>query len=148
MRQKPPRHPHPGRPRGGIALAGAARPPGMADRRDQHAVAGRQHAVLVPAAVSLALLKLLLPFAAVRRRIDPLLNGIATAWVSCHSCWFERIQREPWDVQGNTGLRYADWYLVNCNHQSWVDIFVLQATLNRRIPLLKFFSSSSSSTCR
>ena len=87
----------------------------------------------------LALLKLLLPFAAVRRRIDPLLNGIATAWVSCHSCWFERIQRAPWDVQGNTGLRYADWYLVNCNHQSWVDIFVLQATLNRRIPLLKFF---------
>ena len=39
-------------------------------------------------------------------------------------------------MQGNTGLSYADWYLVNCNHQSWVDIFVLQATLNRRIPLL------------
>ncbi|MFD4837264.1 acyltransferase [Achromobacter sp. NPDC058515] len=87
----------------------------------------------------LALLKLVLPFAAVRRRVDPVLNGIATAWVSCNAGWLARIQRTPWDVQGNTGLRYADWYLVNCNHQSWADIFVLQRSLNRRIPLLKFF---------
>jgi 1-acyl-sn-glycerol-3-phosphate acyltransferase len=29
--------------------------------------------------------------------------------------------------------------MVSCNHQSWVDIFVLQHLLNRRIPLLKFF---------
>jgi 1-acyl-sn-glycerol-3-phosphate acyltransferase len=28
---------------------------------------------------------------------------------------------------------------VNCNHQSWADIFVLQHLLNRRIPMLKFF---------
>jgi 1-acyl-sn-glycerol-3-phosphate acyltransferase len=28
---------------------------------------------------------------------------------------------------------------VNCNHQSWVDIFVLQNVLRGRIPLLKFF---------
>ncbi|CAB3626152.1 putative acyltransferase YihG [Achromobacter mucicolens] len=86
-----------------------------------------------------SLLKLALPFAAVRRRIDPILNGIATAWVSCNTGWFMRIQPQAWDIQGNQGLRYADWYLVNCNHQSWVDIFVLQYALNRRIPLLKFF---------
>jgi 1-acyl-sn-glycerol-3-phosphate acyltransferase len=30
------------------------------------------------------------------------------------------------------------WYLVNSNHQSWVDIFVLQHLLNRKIPFLKF----------
>lgn len=87
----------------------------------------------------MALLKLALPFAAARRRVDPILNGIATAWISVNTAWFTRIQRAPWDVRGNTGLRYADWYLVNCNHQSWVDIFVLQGSLNRRIPLLKFF---------
>ena len=86
-----------------------------------------------------SLLKLALPFAAVRRRIDPILNGIATAWVSCNTGWFVRIQPQAWDIQGNKDLRYADWYLVNCNHQSWVDIFVLQYSLNRRIPLLKFF---------
>jgi 1-acyl-sn-glycerol-3-phosphate acyltransferase len=48
-------------------------------------------------------------------------------------------QRTNWDVQGIDGLNYRSWYLVNCNHQSWVDILVLQHLFNRRIPLLKFF---------
>jgi 1-acyl-sn-glycerol-3-phosphate acyltransferase len=47
--------------------------------------------------------------------------------------------RSDWRVQGVEGLRYEGWYLVNCNHQSWVDIFVLQEALNGRIPVLKFF---------
>ena len=88
---------------------------------------------------ALALLKLVLPFAPVRRRIDPLLNAIAGAWIACNGAWMNLTQRTAWDVQGVQGLRYADWYLVNCNHRSWVDIFVLQRVLNRRIPLLKFF---------
>jgi 1-acyl-sn-glycerol-3-phosphate acyltransferase len=48
-------------------------------------------------------------------------------------------QRTEWDVEGTAGLDYRSWYLVNSNHQSWVDILVLQHLLNRRIPLLKFF---------
>ena len=48
-------------------------------------------------------------------------------------------QRTHWDVDGFDGLAYRGWYLVNCNHQSWVDILVLQHLLNRRIPMLKFF---------
>ncbi len=87
----------------------------------------------------LALLKLLLPFAVVRQAIDPALNAIATAWIACNSAWMRLTQETRWDVQGVEGLAYRGWYLVNCNHQSWVDIFVLQHTLNRRIPLLKFF---------
>lgn len=86
-----------------------------------------------------ALVKLVLPFAAVRRRIDPLLNAIATAWIACNSGWMRLTQRTAWDVEGVEALRYEGWYLVNCNHQSWVDIFVLQHVLNRRIPMLKFF---------
>jgi len=88
---------------------------------------------------ALALLKLMLPFDAVRTRIDPLLNAIATAWIACNSGWMRLTQRTTWDVQGVAELKYQGWYLVNCNHQTWVDIFVLQHTLNRRIPLLKFF---------
>lgn len=87
----------------------------------------------------LSLVKLLLPFAAVRRGIDPLLNAIATAWIACNSGWMRLTQRTTWDVEGVDGLAYRGWYLVNANHQSWVDIFVLQHTMNRRIPLLKFF---------
>lgn len=86
-----------------------------------------------------ALIKLALPFGGVRRQIDRALNAIATAWISCNSGWMRLTQATAWDVQGVAELRYQGWYLVNCNHQSWVDIFVLQHVLNRRIPLLKFF---------
>jgi 1-acyl-sn-glycerol-3-phosphate acyltransferase len=48
-------------------------------------------------------------------------------------------QKTQWDVQGLEGLNYNGWYLVVSNHQSWVDILVMQHLLNRRIPLLKFF---------
>jgi 1-acyl-sn-glycerol-3-phosphate acyltransferase len=86
-----------------------------------------------------ALVKLVLPFQAVRQAIDPVLNAIATAWIACNSGWMWLTQKTRWDVQGVAELPYQGWYLVNCNHQSWVDIFVLQHVMNRRIPMLKFF---------
>ena len=86
-----------------------------------------------------SVVKLVLPFAGVRQLVDPILNAIATAWIACNSGWMALTQRTEWDVQGVESLKYRGWYLVNCNHQSWVDIFVLQHTLNRRIPMLKFF---------
>lgn len=87
----------------------------------------------------IALVKLSLPFEGVRRRLDPLLNAIAANWISGNSAWMRLTQRAEWDVDGVDDLEYHGWYMVNANHQSWVDIFVLQHLLNRRIPLLKFF---------
>jgi len=87
----------------------------------------------------LALFKALLPFDAVLARLDPVINATASAWTRCNSLWRRFAYRTRWSVQGVETLRYNDWYLVNCNHQSWVDIFVLQDALNGRIPLLKFF---------
>lgn len=89
--------------------------------------------------LTMALVKLVLPLPAVRRRVDPLLNGIATAWIAGNTGWMRLTQRTIWDVQGLSGLKPGGWYLVICNHQSWVDILVLQRVLGRRIPLLKFF---------
>ena len=87
----------------------------------------------------LALVKLVLPFKAVRLRLDPMLNAVAMAWVSCNTAWMKLTQRTTWDVQGVDELPFRGWYLVNCNHQSWVDIFVLQRAMNGHIPMLKFF---------
>ena len=87
----------------------------------------------------LAPFKLLLPWPAVRRHVDLLLNHIASGWVWCNSGWMKLTQDTHWDVNGVADLDGQDWYLVNCNHQSWVDILVLQRVLNRRVPLLKFF---------
>lgn len=93
----------------------------------------------VPILLLVSFVKLLIPIKAVRLLIDPLLLHIAEAWIAGNSGWMRLTQRTTWDVQGIEGLNYRSWYLVNCNHQSWVDILVLQHLFNRRIPLLKFF---------
>ena len=93
----------------------------------------------VPILLIFSSLKLILPFKAVRLLIDPILLSIAEAWIWGNSAWMGLTQRTTWDVQGIEGLDPKSWYMVNSNHQSWVDILVLQHLLNRRIPLLKFF---------
>jgi 1-acyl-sn-glycerol-3-phosphate acyltransferase len=42
----------------------------------------------------------------------------------------------------DANLESQGHYLVLANHQSWVDILVLQKLFNRRIPLLRFFLKS------
>jgi 1-acyl-sn-glycerol-3-phosphate acyltransferase len=93
----------------------------------------------VPILLVFSVVKLVIPLKAVRLLIDPLLLRIAEAWISGNSAWMRLTQRVTWDVQGLEGLNDRSWYLVNCNHQSWVDILVLQHLFNKRIPLLKFF---------
>lgn len=87
----------------------------------------------------LSLFKLVLPFRPVRRVIDAVLSAIAESWIGVNKFWMNAVGRTRWQVQGADGLRYRGWYLVSCNHQSWVDILVLQWVFNRKIPLLKFF---------
>ncbi|NWJ40610.1 MAG: acyltransferase [Geothrix sp.] len=89
--------------------------------------------------IPFALLKLALPFAAVRRVVDRVLMALAQSWVGVNGVWMALVQRIRWDVQGLEGLRRRGWYLVSSNHQSWVDILVLQKVLHRRVPFLKFF---------
>ncbi len=93
----------------------------------------------VPILLLVAIIKLLLPFTAVRLHLDPLLVRIAEAWIACNSGWMALTQKAAWDVQGIQELDPRGWYLVNCNHQSWADILVLQHLLTGHIPLLKFF---------
>ena len=93
----------------------------------------------VPVLLLFAIIRLILPFKTVRLWIDPVLVAIAETWISGNSGWMALTQRTAWDVEGIAGLDPQDWYLVNSNHQTWADIFVLQHLFNRRIPLLKFF---------
>ena len=89
--------------------------------------------------IALSLVKLVVPVSAVRRRLDPILNALANAWVACNGGIFRLLGGTAWDVSGAADLAPQDWYMVVSNHQSWVDILVLQRVLGGRIPLLKFF---------
>jgi 1-acyl-sn-glycerol-3-phosphate acyltransferase len=91
--------------------------------------------VLLP----LAVLKLVLPFKPTRKVIDFLLNSVAEFWVSNNGAWMWLVQPSPWHISGTLPSNRKGWYLVSSNHQSWVDILVLQRVFSRRIPLLKFF---------
>jgi 1-acyl-sn-glycerol-3-phosphate acyltransferase len=93
----------------------------------------------VPPLLVLAVLKLLLPIAGIRRVLTSALLSIAESWIAGNNAWMRLTQRTTWDVQGLEALERKHWYLVNANHQSWVDVLVLQRVFNRRIPLLKFF---------
>ena len=86
-----------------------------------------------------ALVKLGLPLAAVHGACDRVLNGIAASWVAINNAWIAAVRPLQWDVQGLDGLHARGWYLVSANHQSWVDILVLQRIFHGRIPFLKFF---------
>src|SRR5579863_4348225 len=87
----------------------------------------------------LAVIKALVPIAGFRRLISRALVAIAEQWIAVNGMLFALLTRTRWVVDGLQNLSRGGWYLVLSNHQSWVDIPVLQRTFNRRIPFLKFF---------
>lgn len=89
--------------------------------------------------ILLAIVKLLLPVAAGRRMITRVLMSMGENWISVNRLVLSGSGATRWHAQGIDGLRRDGWYLVLSNHQTWVDIVVLQVALNRRIPFLKFF---------
>ena len=89
--------------------------------------------------LALGLVKALLPWKPARVRLSHVLVRLAESWIAVNSVLIDRFTATRIHVEGVEGLRYAGWYLVLSNHQSWVDIPVLQYVFNRRIPFLKFF---------
>ncbi len=85
------------------------------------------------------LVKVIVPVRAVRLACSRALVAIAESWIGVNNLLFELFTRIRWQVEGLDGLRRDGNYLVLCNHQSWVDIPVLQKVFNRRIPFLRFF---------
>lgn len=99
--------------------------------------------VHVPVLFAAVLLKAILRGPRARRFCDRVLMGIAESWIGFNT-WLIRAltgTRIVIDSQA-AALRPDGHYLVLANHQSWVDVPILQAVFNRRIPLLRFFLKS------
>ena len=86
-----------------------------------------------------ALLKAVLPGKALKRMCDRLLTGLAESWIGVNTLMIGWFTPTRFQVDLPPGLQVDGHYLVLANHQSWVDILVLQKVFNRRIPLLRFF---------
>jgi len=65
--------------------------------------------------------------------------NIAELWIGCNNLIIDLFQKIDIEVHGQQELSPSKWYLVFCNHQTWVDILILQRVFNRKIPILKFF---------
>ena len=87
----------------------------------------------------LAAAKAAVPLESWKRRCSRMLNAIAENWIWVNNQNQKLIGSTRWDVQGLETLDRSGWYLVVANHQSWVDIAVLQRIFHRKIPFLKFF---------
>ena len=88
---------------------------------------------------AVAIVKLLVPATGFRRGCSAVLNFIAMRWIAVNNLNLRFISRVRIQTRGLEALRAGNWYLVLSNHQSWVDILVLQSIFHRRIPFLKFF---------
>jgi 1-acyl-sn-glycerol-3-phosphate acyltransferase len=88
---------------------------------------------------TVALAKFLVPIPAWRRWTSRVMTALAEGWIGTNNAIFRLMGSLPLDARGLEGLSTREWYLVVSNHRSWVDILVLQAVFNRRIPFLKFF---------
>ncbi|WP_037061044.1 acyltransferase [Pseudoxanthomonas suwonensis] len=86
-----------------------------------------------------ALVKAVLPLAPVRRACNRILTGMAESWIAVNSAMIDAFTGTCMQVEDDTVVQRDGHYLVLANHQSWVDILVLQKVFNRRIPLLRFF---------
>lgn len=86
-----------------------------------------------------SLCKALIPVAFSQKIFSYLLDLMASNWVAINTLNQKLFTRFEIEVTGLEALNKKDWYLVLANHQSWVDILVLQRVLHGQIPFLKFF---------
>ena len=89
--------------------------------------------------LTVAVLKVVLPFQQARRACNPALTGLGESWIAVNSAMIDGFTRTRFNVSEDAVLQRNGHYLVLANHQSWVDILVLQKVFNRRIPFLRFF---------
>ena len=82
----------------------------------------------------------LLPIKILQTTCSSLLVCFASSWIRVNVLIERLIHPVNIHLHSNDiELSEEQWYMVVANHQSWVDILILQRVLNKKIPFLKFF---------
>lgn len=86
------------------------------------------------------LLGKILPIPAWRRFCSRMVHEvIPNGWIIFGNKIVALTTKTEWDIQGSGELDPHGWYLLISNHQSWLDILVLERVFYRKVPMLKFF---------
>ena len=67
-----------------------------------------------------------------------LFSALAELWILINNSVIRLYRGMEWDLNVPDDIDLKGRYLVFCNHQSWVDILVLQRCLNRKAPFMRF----------
>lgn len=67
------------------------------------------------------------------------IDYMAVIWCGITTAYVRRFCPVEWKISGITQFNPQQWYLVIANHQSWLDIVILQNFFHKKIPVLKFF---------
>ncbi|NQZ21375.1 MAG: acyltransferase [Colwellia sp.] len=89
--------------------------------------------------VAFSFCKAIIPLNFSQKIFSYLLDQMASNWVAVNTLIQKLFNKTQINVTGAEQLTMKEWYLVVCNHQSWVDIVVVQRVLHGKIPFLKFF---------
>lgn len=85
------------------------------------------------------ILKLVIPVKTAKVWLTHVMTMIGELWISGNDLNIELTQNVKWKIELPPNLSAEKSYLVVANHQSWMDIVILQHVFNRRIPFLRFF---------
>ncbi len=86
-----------------------------------------------------AFFKIIIPFEKPRDILSKILIELGNGWIKGNNLNMSLTQNIQWKVEGLEDLKLDEWYVVISNHQSWLDILVLQKIFLGKIPFLKFF---------
>jgi 1-acyl-sn-glycerol-3-phosphate acyltransferase len=86
-----------------------------------------------------AFFKAVLPIKALQRVLERWIIALAEAWIAGNSGMIQHLTSLKINYSEDAALDAKGHYLVLSNHQSWVDILILQNVFNRRIPFMRFF---------
>lgn len=90
--------------------------------------------------IVLALLYKIMPLSFLKKPLFSLSHQLLPDWwVAINSFAMNMANTTQWEIITKGELKRDGWYLLLSNHQSWLDIMVLQRIFLRKIPMLKFF---------
>jgi 1-acyl-sn-glycerol-3-phosphate acyltransferase len=92
--------------------------------------------------VPFVILKIAIRNRKVRAACTRVLVEIAQNWISGNNLNLALLHKMNLQIENHADLKMDRSYFVCANHQSWVDIVILQRVFNRQIPFLRFFLKS------
>ena len=82
----------------------------------------------------------LLPHQSWQNKLKQWADRCAAYWVASNNAYLKNILGLKITCHFAPKLSTTNWYLLICNHQTWVDTVIIQKFFHKKIPLVNFLS--------